>query len=29
MRSRFPPDEILSDNAYLYHADTGEIETLS
>lgn len=28
-REQVPPDEVLSDNVYLYHADTGEIEILS
>lgn len=28
-RTQLPPEEVLSDNAYYYHADTGEIEILS
>lgn len=28
-RTQLCPEEVLADNAYLYHADTGEIEILS
>ena len=28
-QEQVPPDEVLSDSVYLYHADTGEIEILS
>ena len=28
-QAQVAPDEVLSDNAYYYHADTGEIEILS